>query len=213
MAKQITGLPSGGSADIGDSDILVYRDVSAGQDKQITRTNMLNDAVDTAHLVDDAVTGAKIADGSVTNAMLDTTAGELGGEWQTWTTGAITNVTVGNGTVNYSEYTQIGKTVFVRYKLTLGSTSSITGNPTFTPPVSMSSTYGGNLVDAISSNVSLRGSTTTTGVALWATGGVIALRAVSASTSYIQHANISASVPHTWGTGDSISFHLVYEAA
>lgn len=130
------------------------------------------------------------------------------GEWQEWSTGTITNLTVGNGTINYSQYAMVNKVMHLRFKVTLGSTSSVSGNPTFTPPETISTDFTGNLIDALDGSVTLRGSTTKQGVALWATGGKIALRVISASTTYAQHASISSTVPHTWTTGDSISFQV-----
>jgi hypothetical protein len=53
--------------------------------------------------------------------------------WQTWTP-SYTALTVGNGTV-VSRYVQVGKIVYVFWRLTCGSTSSWSNNPRFTLPV------------------------------------------------------------------------------
>jgi hypothetical protein len=60
-------------------------------------------------------------------ATADTTA------WGSWTP-TWANLTAGNGT-NASTYRQIGTTVFYNVLFTLGSTSSVGSNPTFTFPV------------------------------------------------------------------------------
>lgn len=85
------------------------------------------------------ITTAKVADGAITNAKLNTTAGELGGAWQSWTP-TWSGITPGDG-VSDCKYTIIGKTVHCRIKFTAGSTSSgLAGTtPIFTLPVTASS--------------------------------------------------------------------------
>ena len=53
---------------------------------------------------------------------------------KTWTP-TITGFTLGNGTVNYSNYIKVGKMVICKYQVTLGSTSAVTGLITVTVPV------------------------------------------------------------------------------
>src|SRR6185369_9654216 len=60
--------------------------------------------------------------------------------WGSWTP-SWTNLSVGNGTV-VAKYVQIGKTVFARLSLVLGSTSTVTGPVIFSLPVT-SVTYDG----------------------------------------------------------------------
>jgi hypothetical protein len=56
--------------------------------------------------------------------------------WTTWTP-SYTNLTLGNGT-EVAEYLVIGDLVHVRYLLTWGSTTSITGNVSISLPVTAS---------------------------------------------------------------------------
>ena len=73
--------------------------------------------------------------GSFTSQVL--TSGDLntaGGSWTTFTP-TWTNFTLGNGTVDRAAYEQIGRSVDVYVRVTLGSTSSVTGAITLTLPV------------------------------------------------------------------------------
>lgn len=57
------------------------------------------------------------------------------GEWQSYTP-TVSNFSVGNG-VTDARYTQIGNTVFVKYRFTIGSTTSFSGTPVVSLPISM----------------------------------------------------------------------------
>lgn len=61
-----------------------------------------------------------------------------------WTpyTPTLTNVSLGNGTIS-AAYAQLGKTVAVRFILTLGTTSSVSGTITVSTPVNGTSTHVG----------------------------------------------------------------------
>ena len=56
--------------------------------------------------------------------------------WQTWTP-SYSGITVGNGSV-VARYQQIGKTVTVFFKLTFGTTTSVSNYGTFSQPVTAS---------------------------------------------------------------------------
>jgi len=85
-----------------------------------------------------AVTSTSIADGAIQPKALVTGTGS-GWAWQTWSP-SLSNLTLGNGT-QIAKYIQIGKTVFVRYKFLLGSTSSVGTSPTISLPVTAISDY------------------------------------------------------------------------
>jgi hypothetical protein len=128
-----------------------------------------------------------------------------------WTsyTPTYVNMSVGNGTV-VSKYKQIGKTVFVQYSLTFGSTTSITGTPTISLPVSAANTqysflgivrfFDSGVANYAGTN-SLESSTTIT-PGLFTTGG-----------NYAGYAGMNATTPFTWGTNDVLQYNFVYEAA
>lgn len=63
----------------------------------------------------------------------------LSSAWPSWTP-TWTNLTIGNGVVS-AKYRQVGKTVDYRVKVTFGSTTALTGTPTFTLPVTPHADY------------------------------------------------------------------------
>lgn len=78
-------------------------------------------------LEDSVILARHIAAGALTNAMLNTTAGELGGVWQPYNplwTANTTNPTIGNGTIT-GHYKKIGKDITVRIEVNIGSTTNI----------------------------------------------------------------------------------------
>lgn len=128
--------------------------------------------------------------------------------WDTWSP-TLTNLTLGNGTV-IAKFTRIGQTVFWRFKFTLGSTSAVGTDPSWTPPVTISTDISGNeptgdcqfTEDTVQS---LRGQ-------MRLTGDPRRLRPfrIDADTA---GAALSATVPFTWGTGDILAGAGFYEAA
>ena len=131
----------------------------------------------------------------------------------TWTsyTPTLNNVTVGNGTVDF-KYLQIGKIVFVMGKFTLGSTSSLTG---FYPTVPVTANMSN---DRLCAELKF----TDSGVGAWLgfanfyNGGfdssVSYTRAISGNTG-LSFTSVSATVPFTFGTNDSIEIKAWYIAA
>lgn len=69
----------------------------------------------------------------VSNAGLDTTAGELGGAWKSWTP-TLSGITQVSGTIERAVYTQIGKTVHAYFEYTY-KTGDTMGNGTISLPV------------------------------------------------------------------------------
>lgn len=144
--------------------------------------------------------------GNFTSAVL--TAAELNAidDLTSWST-SWTNVTVGNGTVS-SKYTVIQNTLRARVSLVFGTTTSISGIPTITLP----SGWVTDIVD---------GPGPVGGVNFHDTGvqdyyGIV--RSPSTTTVDFVLLNVagtyptptapSATVPHTWGTGDSMVAHF-----
>ena len=92
---------------------------------------------------DGSISTAALADGAITNAKLDTTAGEPGGAWTTWTPtyGASGSLTYTSVTTGYAKYLQIGKTIFFNLYAT-GTTGGTASNSiTFTLPVAAANLY------------------------------------------------------------------------
>lgn len=148
------------------------------------------------------------AGGVVPNALVSGTGTSW--VWQSWTP-TVANITTGNGTT-VAKYIQIGKTVFYKYTFTLGSTSAVGTDPTFTLPVTAATgTFldplgRGTMTDASSSNYyacSVHYSSTT----------VARLQREDASSTSTTLGGITATAPMTWATGDIISVSGTYEAA
>ena len=110
----------------------------------------------------------------------------------------LSNLTIGNGTVS-AGYTQLGKLVFYDCKITLGSTSSVTGGIQFSLPVTASD---GKFV-AVKAH----------GYAFDTSGGAYTTMAAADSgngtnvfptTSGAAQSGTSSTIPFTWATGDML---------
>ena len=126
--------------------------------------------------------------------------------WTTWTP-SLTGITTGNGTVT-AKYLQIGKMVQFRFKFLLGSTSAISASPIITLPVTQAT--GSHLTAPVIFEDT--GSAINLGVSQILSNNIY-LYAVNSSTTYAQFAFVSATVPFTWATNDSIIVNGTYEAA
>jgi hypothetical protein len=127
----------------------------------------------------------------------------------TWTTftPTVSGVTAGNGTV-VARYFKNGKAVNVFYQIILGSTSAITGIPSFaTPTTAARSAY-----DAGQSTLQDTGVATYTGTVHIISGTAYA-QALLASGTYVNATNPSATVPFTWGNTDVLTMQFFYEEA
>lgn len=129
-----------------------------------------------------------------------------------WTAYSSTpgNLTVGNGTL-VARYQQIGKTVNFEISFTFGSTSAITGSPTFALPVN--ARIGGY---SMMGTVTLGdfGAANYPGLAVTPFGTYIYLSAINTSgANAVENAAVGATVPFTWTTNDYIMIRATYEAA
>ena len=143
---------------------------------------------------------------SVGQVLTAATMNSIGAAYETHTP-TWTNLTIGNGTQVF-RYGQINKLVFLYGKLTFGSTTSITGAVTFTLPVTAKEANGlGSAAFTDAGNLAYFGycflSSTTSGK----------LAAVKSDATYTTIADLSSTVPFTWGNTDELSLQLVYEAA
>jgi len=123
-----------------------------------------------------------------------------------WTsyTPTTTNITIGNGTWS-SSYAMVGKTVHLKVRFTLGSTSAITGAATFSLPVTATGFgYGTANLNTGSNYLGVAAISGTTNVVT---------NVVNAAGTYAVQASTSATVPATWATGHVISLSITYEAA
>ena len=126
--------------------------------------------------------------------------------WNTYTP-TFTNVTVGNGSL-VARYIQLGKAVHMHVRLTLGSTSAVSGIPIISLPVATVSarlhTGFGNATNGTNNYpVETRyGSTTTTQAYVF-----------NAAGTFLERTNINGVSPFTWASGHIFDFNLTYEAA
>lgn len=131
------------------------------------------------------------------------------GAWRTYSPTYV-NVTVGNGTV-VARYVRSGKFVAVHWELVLGSTSAIGTDPQVSVPV----TAAAQGVEPAIGLVSIRdvGVGTYEGTVRFITTTVVVLHVTNTAGTYALRAQITATAPMTFVTGDSIRFIAFYEAA
>lgn len=214
-------LPNDGE-DIDASDVNgPFNDIAQAINGNLDNSNIQTGAnIDGAKLANATVDTAQLADGSVTNAKLDTTAGELGGAWQSWTPTA--NWTVDNGTVT-AKYTQVGKTVHFRLRFELGSGSSLDStHTTFSLPVTAHSDYDVSAREAINVIGSWNDDSAND---TWVVGGMLSgdrdtliVRILYDVSNFIlmtgdANTNLDSSNPVTPATNDVLTIHGSYEAA
>lgn len=160
-----------------------------------------NNSVVTANITDAAITPAKLVSGTGS-----------GWTWQSFTP-SWTNITPGNGT-NTGSYIQIGKTVFVKTKFKLGSTSSVGSNPTLALPVtSSSSNYTADISVVGDVGVLDAGTAYYRGFIRWSSTTAINPLMLGVTGSLITNTTISSTVPMTWATNDELDLFFCYEAA
>jgi hypothetical protein len=123
-------------------------------------------------------------------------------------TPALTNITLGNGTMS-TRYVLINNFVHYEGKITFGSTTSISGTPQIALPFTAAQSFqiAGNIVYADS------GVATFSGLPIMVGTGTIYLYIANYATAYGNEVSVSATVPFTWGTSDSITWSIHYAKA
>lgn len=156
-----------------------------------------------------AVTSTSVAAGAIQPQALQSGTGS-GWSWQAWPP-TYANFTVGNGTVS-AKYIQIGKTVFFKYTITLGTTSAVGSSPTISLPVTAQAAYVvndplgtgyANAAGTISFTQVLVASTTTMFPIVWG----------AATTNVGPAAVLTAAIPGVWAAGSFLQLQGFYEAA
>jgi hypothetical protein len=127
--------------------------------------------------------------------------------YSAWTP-TVTNLTVGNGTT-IARYAQSGKFVHAYYRFTFGSTSSISGSPTISLPV----TAANALCTPAAVNIEDNGTASFAGFGFMTSTTAMSVYYVGAATAYTQYFQITNTLPFTWTTNDNIAFEITYEAA
>jgi hypothetical protein len=128
-----------------------------------------------------------------------------GGGWTTWSP-TYTNIVIGNGTAT-ARYAQIGKTVFVEYKLVFGSTTTISAPARVSTPITAKmngDSFYGNYLDS--------GTAAYQGWISLPNGDLFELAVPTATGTYVGAASVNTTIPFTWTTNDTIWFRATYEA-
>lgn len=155
---------------------------------------------------DTAITNSQITDSRTRAHLLDyASAFPLGVNWASWTP-TLTNMTLGNGAV-LADYAQVGQTVHWFFQFTLGSTSAITGEPAFSPPVTISTAIPSLMMGMVFLSDAngadwggpVQRSGTTLRMRYWDAGSNVAA--------------ISATLPFTWASTDVLTATGFYKVA
>ena len=131
------------------------------------------------------------------------------GEYAAYTP-TFTNLTVGNGTVDF-RFCRVNDFVHVEGGVTFGSTTSITGAVLITLPV----TGAGDTFN-FQGLARLRDSSTGAslqGFVFFNSPTEVSVRSALVSGTTVATANLSSTSPFTWATGDTLKVNFVYEAA
>jgi hypothetical protein len=128
------------------------------------------------------------------------------GAWTTYTP-TLSNITLGNGTRG-GRWMRMGRTIFCAGYFSMGSTSSVSGRPSVGLPVAATSSIvffgSGRVLDSgsVEYATTCRFSDTGLSEVMFMISGVSAPNGVFNSTT-----------PFAMGTGDSLEFSIIYEAA
>jgi hypothetical protein len=129
-----------------------------------------------------------------------------------WTsyTPTTTGLTLGNGTIA-AKYNVVGKIILITIRFTLGSTSAITGIPTFTIPSGFTSASlsFAPVGDGIATISSVSYILTSVGLS----SNRIATVANNASGTYTTATDLSSTIPATWNNGSILELNATLEIA
>lgn len=198
--------------DIGSDGTIDYTEVTNGAASPALAASHMR----IAKIVTDGTnitTITQVGTDSLGNIILPTNLTEGGlTAWKSFTP-SWTNLTVGNGT-NTGSYIQIGKTVFVKTRFVMGSTSSMGSVPTLTLPIAAS----GNDLSANISYIGIvsiddAGTVTHSGTVRYTNTTSVALTVTGVGSTYATAAPITSTVPMTWTTNDILLSYFYYDAA
>lgn len=147
---------------------------------------------------------------SVPNNTLSNT-GTFGSAWA-WTSWvpSFTNFTLGNGTITYAKYCQVGKSIFYRLKIVLGSTSVMGISPIFSLPVTASSSYVAGDITHMTGELQDFTGARWFATFYYQTSTTVEITYLNASANIV---GITATAPFTWAVSDNLALNGVYEAA
>jgi hypothetical protein len=123
-------------------------------------------------------------------------------------TPSFTNFTLGNGTATAS-YVLVNKLCSLTLKVTLGSTSSVTGLILVALPF----TAAKDLLFGDNASINDVGSASYVGFVYEASASALALSIMNVAATYPTRVSTSATIPMTWASTDSFSITHTYEVA
>ena len=139
----------------------------------------------------------------------------IGGAWTAYTP-TFTNLTLGNGTQVF-RYMNAGKLYVVRFKITWGSTTSISGQPEWTLPDAVSANAGYNTgVSAFGTGFLQKFGGSAWMALITSSSGTLArarYAVFTVSGSNITFGGLSSTSPTTWATNDVFEGQFMFEAA
>lgn len=143
-------------------------------------------------------------------ATFSQTAGDIGGEWASWTP-TWTNFTAGSATI-VAKYCRIGKTVHYSLAVTLSGSTMGTG-PIFTLPVTTVAASGSTKPTLGILRIEDAGTTNFTGIVQFASTTTATIVVSGAASTYANLTSITSTVPMTWANSDWFVATGTYEAA
>ena len=150
------------------------------------------------------------ADGFMTGA--DKTKLDNLGVWKTDWTPAYVNITVGNGVV-VARYVEIGDFIVAQYMLTFGTTTTMGSSPTISLPVTADTSFTALRMNLGSAILFEDGIGLKHGFVRRVDSTTVRPFVFKADGTYLESDLVSATVPHTWGTNDILSFTIIIEKA
>jgi hypothetical protein len=131
-----------------------------------------------------------------------------GAAWTSWSPSLAVGFSNGNAT-RTGGYLQVGKTVAFWAKIVFGSSTSKGAQMNVTIPVTASLSDSGFFI-AAAQDISIN---TFPVMVLPQSTTQVEIVAINASSTYAAAAQINATVPFTWDTGDIVRYGGFYEAA
>lgn len=128
---------------------------------------------------------------------------------QAWTPTFTAGVTLGNGVFTNSQLTRVGSWVHGSFEFTLGTTSAITGEISFSHPYPIDTT---KMTETLATQYGYGQAVGTTRNPVVVLGGtVFTIRPVNASSTYDANGTaMSSTVPFTWATGHTLNVMFSY---